>query len=63
MPEAIAAAFPNAAHQRCLVHIQRNIAQAVRVKDRTGICGDFREVYTQETEAETKAKFDEFTEK
>lgn len=63
MPEAIAAAFPNAVHQRCLVHIQRNIAQAVRVKDRTAICGDFREVYTQETEAGTKAKFEEFTKK
>ena len=63
MPEAIAAAFPNAAHQRCLVHIQRNIAQAVRVKDRAEICGDFREAYTQETEDETKAKFDEFTKK
>lgn len=62
MPEAIAA-FPSAVRQRCLVHVQRDIAQAVRAKDRTGICGDFREACTQETEAETKAKFDEFTEK
>ena len=49
MPEAIKEVFPNAKHQRCLVHIQRNISQNVRVKDRTEICDDFRNVYNQET--------------
>lgn len=63
MPEAIKKAFPNAKHQRCLVHIQRNISQNVRQKDRTEICNDFKEVYSQETIENTKSKFDEFTKK
>lgn len=63
MPEAISKAFPDARHQRCLVHIQRNISQNVRVKDRTEICNDFKGVYNQETAEDTNAKFEEFVNK
>lgn len=63
MPEAIKEVFPNARHQRCLVHIQRNISQNVRVKDRTEICDDFRNVYNQETKEKTFEEFDNFVKK
>lgn len=63
MPEAIKKVFPDAKHQRCLVHIQRNISQNVRVKDRTEICNDFKEVYNQETAESTMDKFDLFVKK
>lgn len=52
--------FPNAKHQRCLVHIQRNISQHVRVKDRTEICDDFKKVYDQQTSEKTYEEFENF---
>lgn len=63
MPNAIKEVFPKAKHQRCLVHIQRNISQNVRVKDRTEITSDFKKVYNQETVDETNSKFKEFVDK
>ena len=63
MPEAIKEVFPEAKHQRCLVHIQRNISQNVRIKDRTEICNDFKEVYSKETKEETFQEFDSFVRK
>lgn len=63
MPEAVKEVFPEAKHQRCLVHIQRNISQNVRVKDRTEICNDFKEVYSKETKEETFQEFDSFVRK
>ena len=63
MPEAVKEAFPEAKHQRCLVHIQRNISQNVRVKDRAEICNDFKEVYSKETKEETFQEFDSFVRK
>lgn len=63
MPEAISAVFPNAKHQRCLVHIQRNISQNVRQKDRKEIVEDFKKVYNKETVQETKEQFNTFVNK
>lgn len=63
MPEAIKEVFPEAKRQRCLVHIQRNISQNVRVKDRAEICNDFKEVYSKETKEETFQEFDNFIKK
>ncbi len=63
MPEAISAVFPNAKHQRCLVHIQRNISQNVRQKDRKEIVEDFKKVYNKETIQETKEQFNTFVNK
>ena len=63
MPEAVKEVFPEAKHQRCLVHIQRNISQNVRVKDRAEICNDFKEVYSKGTKEETFQEFDSFVRK
>lgn len=63
MPEAIGEVFPEAKHQRCLVHIQRNISRNVRVKDRAEICDDFKAVYGKETKEETLEEFGSFVEK
>ena len=63
MPEAIKEVFPEAKHQRCLVHIQRNISQNVRIKDRAEICNDFKEVYSKGTKEETFQEFDNFVRK
>lgn len=63
MPEAVKEVFPEAKHQRCLVHIQRNISQNVRVKDRAEICNDFKEAYSKGTKEETFQEFDSFVRK
>lgn len=63
MPDAISEVFPNAKHQRCLVHIQRNISQNVRVKDRKEIIEDFKKVYNEETINQTKEQFNSFVDK
>lgn len=63
MPEAIKEVFPEAKHQRCLVHIQRNISQNVRIKDRAEICNDFKEVYSKGTKEETFQEFGSFVRK
>lgn len=63
MPEAISEVFPNTKHQRCLVHIQRNISQNVRVKDRKEIIEDFKKVYNEETINQTKEQFNSFVNK
>ena len=63
MPDAIKEVFPEAKHQRCLVHIQRNISQNVRIKDREEICNDFKNVYGKETKEETINEFDDFVKK
>ncbi len=63
MPEVIKEVFPGAKHQRCLVHIQRNISQNVRVKDRTEICNDFKGVYSKDAKEATLREFDNFIKK
>ena len=63
MPEAIAGSFPNARHQLCLVHAQRNIAQAVRIRDRKEIMDDFKAVYSKGSRAECDEAFAEFASK
>ncbi len=63
MPEAINEVFPEAKHQRCLVHIQRNISQNVRVRDRAEICNDFKGVYSKGTKEATLQEFDNFIKK
>jgi transposase-like protein len=47
--ETILKIFPKADIQRCLVHVMRNIASHVRVKDRAEILGDFKQVHMQKT--------------
>ena len=49
MPDAIGETFSGAKHQRCLLHVSRNISAKVRVKDRKQILNDFKEVYNKPT--------------
>jgi len=60
MPEAIGKSFPDAKHQLCLVHVQRNIAKAVRVRDRQSICGGFKAVYSSGSRRECDERFSAF---
>ncbi|WP_326717221.1 IS256 family transposase [Vagococcus jeotgali] len=43
--DSIHSVYPNAQFQQCCVHVSRNIAHKVRVKDRKEICDDFKTVY------------------
>lgn len=45
MTDAIHRVYPKAKHQVCCVHVARNIASKVRVKDRQAILDDFKNVY------------------
>jgi len=49
--------------QRCIVHIGRNIATKVRVKDRKEILDDFKKVYRSETYDTAKIQLSSFIEK
>lgn len=43
--DTIHSVYPNAQFQQCCVHVSRNIAHKVRVKDRKEICDDFKTIY------------------
>src|SRR5699024_8523688 len=45
MTDAIHRVYPEAKHQVCCVHVARNIASKVRVKDSQAILDDFKNVY------------------
>lgn len=55
--------YPTSKIQRCLVHVSRNIHAKVRIKDRTEILGDFKDVYTSKTLEEAKNQLESFLEK
>lgn len=63
MPEAIRRVFPGSSHQRCLVHVGRNMSSGARRKDRQAILDDFKSVYSAESEAEAKARLGLFVAK
>ena len=44
--------YPKAKYQHCCVHVSRNIAHKVRVKDRKEICDDFKAVYQASSKEE-----------
>ncbi len=46
LPQAIGAAFPNAVHQTCVVHLIRTALRFVNWKDRAEVTKSLREVYT-----------------
>ena len=46
--DAIANVYPKARHQSCWVHLSRNVAHLVRVKDRTEVLNDLKTIYTQD---------------
>ncbi|BCZ38583.1 hypothetical protein GVanDAA622_32740 (plasmid) [Enterococcus faecium] len=45
MKDTIHQIYPKAKYQHCCIHVSRNIAHKVRVKDRKEICDDFKAVY------------------
>lgn len=50
--ESIHSVYPNAQFQQCCVHVSRNIAHKVRVKDRKEICDDFKTIYQASSKEE-----------
>lgn len=61
--ETILKLYPKANVQRCLVHVMRNIASHVRVKDRAEILGDFKQVHLQKDLKAAQDILDGFTTK
>ena len=61
--EAIAAAFPNAEVQKCIVHQIRNSLKYVPWKERKPVAADLRRIYTASSEAEGFAELERFAEK
>lgn len=61
--EAILRFYPKAGIQRCLVHVMRNIASHVRVKDRMEILGDFKRIHKQDSAAAAVSVLDGFVKK
>ncbi len=60
---AIHKIFPDSKHQRCVVHLQRNIMVGVRYNDRKEICSDFKKVYSQGTYDLAMDELDRFIDK
>ena len=52
--------FPKSNIQRCMDHIQRNLAAKCRVKSRTEISVDFKTAYKADSKEDDKTKFNEF---
>lgn len=63
MTDAIHRVYPKAKHQVCCVHVSRNIAAKVRVKDRATILDDFKAVYQATDREEAADALDQFQEK
>ena len=56
--ESIHSVYPNAQFQQCCVHVSRNIAHKVRVRDRKEICEDFKLVYQANSKEEALVQVD-----
>ncbi len=63
MKEAIAAAFPKAEYQRCIVHQVRNTTKYVSDKDRKPFCADLKTIYQAPTEEKALDALERVTEK
>lgn len=55
--------YPNASHQACWVHISRAVGRHIRRKDSADIYADLKKIYRAETEEESRAEYESFTEK
>lgn len=62
MPDAIREVFPNALHQRCIVHYLRNLKSYARRSEMKEICSDFHKVYASKTRKDAIKEFDSFIE-
>jgi transposase-like protein len=63
MTESIAATWPQATHQTCVLHLIRNTFRYASKADWSAIANDLRPVYRAPTEAAARARFEEFTDK
>lgn len=63
MPEAISNVFPGAKHQRCWVHLVRNMTSDARKKDRDEISGDAKRIYGSRDRASAEAELRSFVSK
>jgi transposase-like protein len=61
LPDAIAATWPQAVVQTCLIHLLRNSFRYASRRDWDAIAKALRPVYTAPTEAAAKQRFTEFT--
>src|SRR5690242_12970386 len=61
LPDAIAATWPQAVVQTCLIHLLRNSFRYASRRDWDAIAKALRPVYTAPTEAAAKERFTEFT--
>ena len=63
MPEAISNVFPGAKHQRCWIHIVRNMTSDARKKDRDEISDDTKKIYGSKDRASAEAELRSFVSK
>lgn len=61
--EAIAAAFPKAEYQRCMVHMVRNTLKFVYYKDMKAFAADLKSIYLAPSEKAGRKALDEVTKK
>lgn len=61
--EAITASYPEAVHQRCIVHLIRNSVKFVSYKDLKEFCSDLKTIYGAVTEEEARANLEAVKEK
>lgn len=61
--DAIKGTLEGARHQRCIVHLDRNLAKYIPEKDKKEILGDFKKTYIASTKEESNQSFDYFKEK
>lgn len=62
-PDAIAAAFPDAQIQLCIVHMVRNSLKYVPWKDYKAVTADLKQIYQSATEEEALAALEAFSER
>lgn len=60
LKEVIAAAFPQASIQRCVVHKIRNCMRLIDEKDRKKVLGQLKEVYTAVNERQARQRLEDF---
>ncbi len=56
LDSTIAQSFPNTPHQKCCVHLQRNLSAMVRREDKKELAQDVRDVLSPDNENHTKEK-------
>ena len=61
-PDAIAAVFPHADVQLCLVHMVRHILQFMNLKQRKEVAADLKAIYTSTTVEVGEQRYTEFEE-